>query len=96
MITVPLVGGAVNAHQEFSVQLGDNFLTFKINYITRFASWSLDIYREGVLLIAGAMLVPDAEITKNYSAEIGKLYFVGTEPTLDNLGLSNTLVWSDD
>lgn len=95
MITVPLAGGAVNSHQQFNIQLGENFLQFTINYITRFNEWSVDIRREGVLLIAGAMLNPNAEITKNYNAGIGKLVFVGDEPTLDNLGQSNSLVWTD-
>jgi hypothetical protein len=96
MITVPLKGGAVNAHQTQSVQLGDNFLELRISYVTRFPGWSMDVLREGVVLIAGAMLVPGAEITKNYNAGIGTLKFVGDEPTLDNLGQSNSLVWESD
>lgn len=95
MITIPLQGGASNAHQTFSVQLGENFLEFNLNYITRFPGWSLDISREGEQLILGAMLVPGAEITKNFSADIGRLLFVGDEVTLDNLGQSNKLVWED-
>jgi len=95
MATIPLSGGAVNAHQEFSIQLGDNVLEFRVNYITRSPGWSVDISREGDLLIAGAMLVPGAEITKNYNAGIGRLVFVGDEPTLDNLGTANSLVWED-
>lgn len=96
MITVPLKGGAVNAHQTLSVQLGDNFLEFKVNYITRFPGWSVDILQEGVILIAGAMLVPGADIIKNYDADIGSLKFVGDEATLDNLGQANSLVWESD
>ena len=95
MITIPLKGGAVNAHQILFVQLGENFLEFRLNYITRFPGWSLDIYKEGERLIAGAMLVSGAEITKNFSAGIGRLVFVGDDPTIDNLGLSNKLVWED-
>lgn len=95
MVTIPLSGGAVNSHQIFSVQLGGNLLELRVNYITRSPGWSVDIYREGVRLIAGAMLVPGAEITKHYGADIGRLIFVGAEPTLDNLGQSNQLVWED-
>ncbi len=96
MITIPLQGGSVNAHQTFSIQLGENFLEFRLNYITRFDQWSLDILREGESLIAGAMLVSGAEITKNFNADIGRLLFVGDEVTLDNLGRSNKLVWDDE
>ena len=95
MITIPLQGGAVNAHQIFFVQLGENFLEFRLNYVTRFSGWSLDILKEGESLIAGAMLVAGAEITRNFEADIGRLLFVGDDPTIDNLGQSNELVWED-
>ena len=95
MITIPLQGGSVNAHQILFIQLGGNFLEFRLNYITRFPGWSLDVLREGESLIAGAMLVPGAEITKNFNADIGRLLFIGDDPTIDNLGQSNELVWED-
>lgn len=101
MLTIPLVGGAVNAHQQFSVQLGDNFLEFRLNFVTRsqadsdFAPWVLDILREGVLLVAGAALVPGSDIIEHFGADIGKLFFVGDQPTLDNLGAANALVFED-
>jgi len=41
------------------------------------------------------MLVSGAEVTKNFNADIGRLLFVGDDPTIDNLGLSNQLVWED-
>jgi hypothetical protein len=93
--TIPLVGGAANAHQTQSVQLGDNFLEFRINYITRFKCWSVDISREGASLASGAMLAPGADIIATHNADIGRLLFVGDEATLDNLGQSNSLIWSD-
>jgi len=92
MVTIPL---ANDAHQEFSVQIGDNLLDFRLNYITRSPGWSVDISLDGVRLISGAMLVPGAEITKIYRAGIGRLVFVGDAPTLDNLGKSNALVLID-
>lgn len=96
MPTIPLVGGAVNAHQAQSVQLGENFLELRINYITRFNCWSMDILREGVTLVNGAMLVIGADIVEIYNADIGSLVMVGDEPTLDNLGQANRLIWIDD
>ncbi len=95
MITIPLKSGSINSHQIFYVQLGDNFLEFRLNYITRFPGWSLDLYKEGVLLIAGAMLVSSEDIVKNFNADIGRLLFVGEDPTIDNLGSANKLVWED-
>lgn len=101
MLTIPLESGAANAHQRFSIQLGDNFLDFRIDYITRsesssgFAPWVLDISREGELLAAGLALVPGSNIAEHMAEDIGALYFVGDQPTLDNLGKSNSLVWDD-
>ncbi len=96
MITIPLKSGATNAHQTLNIQLGDNFLEFTLNYVTLFGpAWSVDIRREGELLVAGAMLEPGADIIETYSADIGKLYFFGAEVTLDNLGKDNTLVWDE-
>lgn len=97
MIVIPLIGGAANAHQQFDMQLGDNFLSFTLNYITTAGpAWSLDIDLGGERLISGAMLEPGAELTRNYQYGIGRLVFVGADPTLDNLGRSNNLVWVPD
>lgn len=97
MIQIPLVGGAANAHQIFSIQLGSNFLQFTLNYITEAGpAWSLDIDREGVRLASGAMLEPGADIIQHYNAGIGRLFFIGDDVTLDNLGINNSLVWATE
>lgn len=91
------MSGAVNAHQQFTMQLGENLLTFELNYITLAGpAWSLDVFREGVLLIAGAMLEPDAVVSQPYDADIGRLVFTGLDVTIDNLGIDNTLTWVSD
>jgi hypothetical protein len=97
MITIPLLSGANNAHYSFDKQLGDNFLQFTVNFVTLAGpSWSVDISREGVELISGAMLEPNAIISDGYNAGIGRLIFVGDDVTLDNLGVDNKLVWLSD
>lgn len=97
MITIPLLNGAANAHQRFTIQLGDNLLEFTLNYVTTYGpAWSVDIAREGVTLVSGAMLEPNAVITDGYEAGIGRLVFVGENVTLDNLGLDNSLLWVAD
>lgn len=91
---IPLEGGAVNAHSKLTVLLGENLLELHLNYLQS-GQWSVDIYREGVLLCPGAMLEPNADIIRawNLQDDIGKLIFTGEETTLDNLGKSNNLVW---
>lgn len=94
MIEIPLQAGAANAHQTFSMLLGENLLEFTLNYITIAGpSWSLDVRQNDQILMVGAMLEPNTEITSVYSLDIGKLYFVGKDVTLDNLGRDNALVW---
>lgn len=97
MINVPLQNGAANAHQLFTMQLGDNLLEFTINYITLAGpAWSMDISREGVPLVIGAMLEPNADVTLVYEADVGRFIFTGDEVTLDNLGSANKLTWVSD
>lgn len=95
MQEIPLTNGSANAHQEFTLQLGDNYLDFQINYIsyTGTPAWTMNILRDGTPLVLGAMLVPGADVTSGYTADIGRFVFVGDEVTLDNLGKDNHLVW---
>ncbi len=92
MNEIPLTGGAVNAHQQLSVQLGDNLIEFELNYLQS-GQWSCNLLLEGVTLAAGAMLEPNADIIKAYQLDIGQLIFIGSDTTLDNLGTDNKLIW---
>lgn len=95
MQEIPLSNGSANAHQKFSLQLGDNYLDFEVNYLsyTDTPAWTMDVLRDGTPLVMGAMLVPGADVTSGYRADIGRFVFVGDEVTLDNLGVNNHLVW---
>lgn len=95
MIEIPLDNGSANAHQTFSVELGGKYLSFEMNYLSynELPGWTVNISRDGTPLVTGAMLVPGADIVANYRANIGILLFVGDEPTLDNLGVDNHLIW---
>lgn len=94
MTIIPLTGGADNAHQIFTVLLGENLLEFKLNYITvEGPAWSMDISRGGVNLAYGIMLEPNAELLTGLYLDIGSLSFTGVEATLDNLGVNNQLSW---
>jgi hypothetical protein len=89
---IPLQGGAVNAHQKFSVQLGDNLVEFELNYLQS-GQWSCNLSIEGVVIAAGAMLEPNSDIIAVNQLSIGQLVFTGDDTTLDNLGANNTLTW---
>lgn len=98
MELIPLAAGAANAHQEFTLQLGDNYLDFVLNYVsyTDTPAWSMDIYRDGTALVMGAMLEPGCDVIESYRAGIGRLVFTGEPVTLNNLGITNALTWVED
>lgn len=95
MLTIPLGAGAANAHQRFSVQLGDSLIDFELDFISYLDSpdWSMNLVRDGTRLVSGAMLEPGCDVIQSYRAGIGQLVFTGAEVTLDNLGIENFLVW---
>lgn len=96
--TIPLI--AVPA-QEFSAQLGANLLRFKIQWLTQYAAFRVDILRadntpltQGRILNVGADLL-DGLYPTPAEGEFGTLELVGDEATPDNLGINNSLVWSN-
>ena len=95
---VPLEGGQINAHQLFSIKLGDNLLDFRMDYRTTLDQWSINISQNGEIIVAGAMLEPNADIIKawNLGSTIGRLVCVsldGSNPTLTNIGTNIRLLW---
>ncbi len=93
--TIALSGGVDFAFQSIDVNLGGNAVTLRISYVTSIAAWALDVYQSGVPLFAGAMLRASADILApwNVRESFGAMTLIGSEPTLDNLGAANTLVW---
>lgn len=95
MLTIPLAAGVDNAHPRFSLQLGENLIYFEIDYVSYMdePAWSMNLFRDGSRIVAGAMLEPGSDIIQSYRAGIGQMVFTGAEVTLDNLGIDNHLVW---
>lgn len=96
--TIPLI--QVPA-QEFSAQLGANLLRFKIQWLTQYEMFRVDILRadntpvtQGRILNAGVDLFNSVYPTPEEGL-YGTLVLTGDEPTPDNLGLNNALVWND-
>lgn len=97
MNVIPLEGGAVNAHQTFSVELLGREITFKLDWCgyVQEPFWNLDLLERGLPLVLGLKLVPGCDLIEPYHLDLGKVVMIGEEPTLDNLGVDNTLVWID-
>ncbi len=89
---IPLTGGAVNAHQSFTVQLNSRLIEFKLNYLQS-GQWSVDLYEGQTRLAAGVMLEPNCNIIESNRLDLGQLVFIGENTTLDNLGVDNHLIY---
>lgn len=103
---IPLSGGETNANYSFTVQLGDYYLKFELHY-QQSGQWLMYILPVGdtelptfeindtdyicapVMLEGGCDIIEEYDLTDT----LGQLFIVGDEPTLDNLGSSNQLVW---
>lgn len=87
--------------QTFSARLGGNTLTLELQWMPRFEVFRVNVLSAaGATLTAGRFLVPGSNLLANLypTSEItyGSLKLEGDPATPDNLGVSNTLVWSDE
>jgi hypothetical protein len=94
ILAIPLEGGSVNAHQIITVQLGENLVDLNLNYLQA-GQWSMNVTREGVRLFSGVMLTTNCDILQEFNVadSFGRMVVTGSKPTLDNLGIDNTLSW---
>lgn len=95
MIEIPLVSGIENSHQEFSVQLGENLFEFTLDWNYLYNNWSVGIDIDGDRIVSGSVLAAGSCVNR-HTTGIGKLYFIGIDATVENLGKQNQLVWISD
>jgi hypothetical protein len=97
-LLVPIQGGAINSHQDFTIQLGENLMAFRLDWKYTINMWFVNITIGEDLIIAGATLQPNADIIQhwNLTTTLGRLVCVSienTNPTLDNIGDVVKLLW---
>lgn len=89
------------AAQVFSAQMGDNLLTLKLQWMERTQSFRVDISdSDGVAITSGRTLAVGANLFHGLyptpqDTVYGTLMLTGDEATVDNLGINNTLVYTD-
>ena len=93
---IDLTGGAANAFHSVDVQLGDNYVTLRLSYVTSTSAWAMDVEQDGAPIFAGVMLRVNADMLSSWRVAdtFGAMTMIGDEPTIDNLGDSNMLVWT--
>lgn len=89
MSEIPLPQG--QAHLRFTIDLGVR-LQVRLDWLTRWGYYHVELYREESLLLAGRGLHPGVDLLSDLSLGVGSLYLDGEEPTPANLGEANTLV----
>jgi hypothetical protein len=87
--------------QTFSARLGANTLTIELQWMARLEVFRVNIQSAlGVTLTSGRILLPGVDLLANLypppQISYGSLALEGDQPTPDNLGVANLLVWSDD
>ena len=87
--------------QTFSARLGANSLTIELQWMARFEVFRVNILTAlGVTLTAGRVLLPGVDLLAGLypppQISYGSLTLEGDQPTPDNLGVANLLVWSDE
>jgi len=89
---IPLPAG--QSYLSFTVTLGGNEYTIKLDW-----SYNGEYYRVAMLYenkplpISGKGLHTGVDILETSRLGIGKLYIRGSEPTIENLGLDNELIY---
>lgn len=95
MVEIPLVGGAGNTHQTFSAILGGVELSFKLDYLAYLESpaWNMTLGKGNEVLVEGLLLKCGCDMLAPYQLGLGALVLAGNDPTMNNLGVENTLYW---
>lgn len=95
MVEIPLVGGAGNTHQTFSAILVGVELSFKLDYLAYLESpaWNMTLGKGNEVLVEGLLLKCGCDMLAPYQFGLGALVLAGNDPTMNNLGVENTLYW---
>ena len=83
-------------HQSFSADLGDYTLLFEFFYVTRFGYFRVnitDITSTAIVLTLGRIANPAVDLLAGVDIDVGRIFFNGDQPALDNLGISAKLLW---
>lgn len=87
--------------QTLVARLGKNSLTIELQWMVRLGVFRVNILTTlGVTLTSGRFLLPNVDLLSGLypppAIHYGSLSLVGSLATPENLGVDNTLVWSDE
>lgn len=82
-------------YQRFSVNVDGHSLSFALRWLQNYSYFAVDIYENGEPVTLGKGLNPDINLVRGLNTALGAIYLSGSQPTIDNLGVSNMLVYDD-
>ena len=83
------------AHFQFDVELSGVRLRVRLDWLTRWGYYNVTLYRLGAVVARSRALNPDTDLLRGLELGIGSLMLTGAEPTPENLGVKNSLIYSE-
>lgn len=86
---IPLSPG--NAHLRFRADLGDIVIGVRLDWLTRYGYFNVELSRGDEVIARSRALHPDIDLLEGLGLDAGRLYLDGKPATPDNLGEANKL-----
>ena len=84
------------AHFQFDANLGTIRLRFRLNWLTRFGYYVVDVSQNDKKLTAGRGLHPGIDLLRGLNLDNGTLTLEGSAATPENMGIDNRLVYREE
>lgn len=91
-MSVGLSGGAQNSHQVFSANLGSDYAGIEMRWNSKSGQWIVSVSINNAELINEKAYASGTNIFDGFFGW-GMLIVIGEDATLDNLGITNKLIW---
>ncbi|MCE8034623.1 hypothetical protein EKK97_14060 [Billgrantia tianxiuensis] len=89
---IPLEQGA---YQRMTVTLSERVITLRLRWLHQYGFYAIDILEGGDPITLGRGLHPGINLLAGLNTGLGTLMLEGRQPTLDNLGRRNRLIYEE-
>lgn len=84
-----------DSYQRFTVPLSGRPITISLRWLHQYGFYAVDIVENGVAITQGRGLHPGINLLAGLNTGLGTLMLEGRQPTLENLGQRNRLVYEE-
>ena len=81
------------AYLNFECDLDGLVVTLQMEWNVEGNHYFVCVYHEGIDIISGIGLHPEMDLLKHTKLGLGRLYIYGEDPTPENLGIRNRLLY---